>query len=167
MRKTLMVTLLIGVVALLPMLWVPVARATPPIPAEGNWTIVDITSQHIRFTDDGNMIVTETDFSVYDGTFEGTAEETVTIIIDLATFECSVKAVATFTGSAGDRSGTLVIRSVGRCPFVWGAPLEGQWVILHGTDELVNFRGQGTWYKEMVGVGIPIFYWGQTHFEAD
>lgn len=67
--------------------------------------------------------------------------------------------------------GTLEMRVVGSSPDVptgW----EGKWVILSGTGDLANLRGQGTWWGPGYDPANPleygkIDYSGKIHFEPD
>jgi len=69
-----------------------------------------------------------------------------------------------FEGTVMGKEGTLVIQLVGwrYLPEDW----YGQWLIISGTGELANLRGQGIWWGPGFGAeGPDIFYSGQIHFD--
>ena len=79
----------------------------------------------------------------------------------------SFKAIVSFEGYVDDKYGTLKMSVVGTRPDGL-ADWQGKSVILSGTGELANLRGQGTWW----GPGAPapevwgdIYYAGNYHFE--
>ena len=80
--------------------------------------------------------------------------------------EWDAAGVVLFDGAVENRKGTLVIWFMGN-RLNGEADWSGKWVILLGTDELVNLRGEGTWW----GPGAPevgkkgcVDYSGKIHF---
>jgi len=158
MRKMLSAGLLVCLVALLSTLSTAV-HATPPTPASGDWTYTP------RIIDerwaDGNLFRYGEEDSVWHGTFEGESDDVFTVVIHPSGFR-NVKGLIYFDGAVNGEEGTLVIRFVGEGtppPVTWS----GQWVILRGTGELENLRGQGIWW----GPPRDVDYLGQIHFEPD
>jgi len=168
MRKMLSAALLMCIVALLSTLSVPVVHATPPTPASGTETYTPhITG--MRFAD-GNTFLDVTSDDFWTGTFVGHSHSVYRAVIyssgfwygeGLTTFEyCTV---------AG-KSGTLVMVMVGKKSAVYPFWWSGKWVILSGTGDLANLRGQGTWWgpgAPAPGVEGSVSYSGKIHFEPD
>jgi hypothetical protein len=154
--------LIICVVAVLSTLIIPVVRATPPEPVSGEWTYIPtIISERWA---NGNQFCDGVEDSIWTGTFSGTSYDTFTVIKHDAdpgppSF-VNVIGVINFEGNVGDKNGELVIKFVGKKT---GEPLEwyGTWVILSGSGELENLRGQGTWW----GPSMDLDYAGKIHFK--
>jgi len=163
MRKMLPAALLMCMVALLSTLSLPAVHATPPTTASGTWTYKP-KPIHIREAD-GNTFRYGEENSTWTGTFVGKSYDVFKVVVHPSGF-LNVEGLINFDGTVNDKSGSLVIRFVGKktgVPFEWS----GQWVILSGEDELENLRGQGTWW----GPGFPdpkgLEYSGNIHFEPD
>jgi hypothetical protein len=103
---------------------------------------------------------------LWTGTFDGISTEygNVTIHCNGA---WSFRSIVSFVGSVDGKEGTFEMSVVGSRPDGL-ADWEGKFVILSGTGELANLRGQGIWW----GPGSPgpglwgdIYYEGNYHFE--
>jgi hypothetical protein len=100
------------------------------------------------------------------GTFEGISTEDGKVVIHCSG-AWSFNAIVSFSELTVDgRTGTLKMSVVGKRPDE-NADWAGKWVILSGTGELTDLRGQGTWW----GPGAPgpeewgdIYYAGNYHF---
>ena len=132
--------------------------AGPPNKASGYWTY-EITDSETEIKG-GNTFMTTNDSGVFTGTFEGVETEVGTVVIH-SNGNASFNGTLTFTGEVDGRSGKFTMSVVGRA--VLGEDWTGKWVILNGTDELANLRGQGIWY----GPGGSLEYEGNFHFEPD
>jgi hypothetical protein len=171
-RPLLLITVLI--VALLCTLSLS-AHAGPPIAASGTWwyipTIVDTRLAG------NNMFLEVTSVDYWTGTFdspEGGGSNSVygaaihEFVSLTETGSWYGEGLSTFVGTVAGKSGTLVIRFVGRRPGAT-ADWSGTWVILRGTDELKNLRGQGTWWgpgwQGDPDVYGQVDYSGNIHFE--
>ena len=163
MRKMLSATLLMCIVTLLT-LSTPVC-ATAPITASGtvNYTF-EVTGMREA---DGNLFLYAIEWEDWMGDFEGTAVAFFRVEV-FSSGSMNVWLRSTFTGTVNDESGTLVIQLVGKKPL--GEDWYGQWVIISGTEDLANLRGQGTWggpgYRSDIKIpGDPdLWYEGQIHF---
>lgn len=167
MRKMLSGLLFIYIVAFLPTLLTPAVHATPTIPVSGTFDYTYVITG-IREAD-GNVFIYATEDEVWLGDFAGTSQAVFRVEIFSEGF-WNVWLRSTFTGTVQGKSGTLVIQLVGKRtgePFWW----YGQWVILSGTGELANLRGQGTWWGpgyeglEIPGERPDIYYSGNIHFD--
>ena len=71
----------------------------------------------------------------------------------------------TFTGTVENKVGTLTLHLEAKFtyPTVTYPSLEGTWVIISGTGELVNLHGEGTWWNS---AGQILVYEGQIHFDS-
>ena len=155
------IVILVAVMAVLSLVAGPV-HAMPPIPAEGTF---DYTFEVLdeRWAD-GNHFLYAMEWENWVGDFEGTAEAVFRVEMFSSGF-WNVWLRSTFTGTVQDKSGTLVIQLVGKKPAA-DEDWYGRWVILSGTDELANLRGQGTWGGPGFNApGPDIWYSGKIHFE--
>jgi hypothetical protein len=164
MRKMLLVSLILCAVALLSTLWIHAVHATTPIPTEGYFDYTyTITGTKVA---DGNLFIYATEDEIWVGDLAGTSQAAFRVEIFTEGF-WNVWLRSTFTGTVQDKSGTMVIQLVGKRT-MWDSERfwwSGQWVIISGTGELENLRGQGTWWGPGFGaVGPDIFYSGQIHF---
>ncbi len=132
--------------------------ATPPAPASGTWIDTGASAPDVRMAG-GNTIISQTGTTTITGTFEGTMESEVTVVIH-PNGKTNTRVTGMFNGSVDGSSGTLVMRFAALGDAVTGE-MEGNWVILSGTGDLVNLRGQGT--VEGIG-GVGGTYWGQIIF---
>jgi hypothetical protein len=140
-------------------------QAGPPTAAAGLWRYTPyLISMKVA---DGNTFLHTFENGEWTGTFEGDSTEEGHVVIH-STGAWSFRGTVTFSQVTVDgRSGTLEMRVAGERPDVF-TDWEGRWVITGGTGDLVNLRGQGTWW----GPGAPdlglqgdIWYAGQIHFE--
>ena len=159
------VLMLLTMIMILPILSTP-ALAGPPTEAEGLWeympTIVDARVA------DGNTFLHTTEVGKWTGTFEGESTEDGQVVI-FSSGRWSFRGMVSFEGKVGDKSGTLEMSVNGTKPDVY-SEWKGRWVILSGTDELANLRGQGDWWGPgSLGPGYwgDIYYWGRIHFEPE
>ncbi len=119
---------------------VAMARAEPPTLASGTLAPGGPPTVTGIWTADGNTIITQRIPLILTGTFAGTAilDERVVLHADgLSTFE----AWQTFTGTVNGRPGTVVLRIVGSGD---ATSLQGQFIVIRGTEELAALHGQGT-----------------------
>ena len=164
MRKKISIAILVCMVALLSTVWIPAVHAsTPgkkPIPVSGTWAWwADGFS--FRFPG-GNTIICATEHDTFAGTFAGVGEGPFTVTEHPTGF-LTGRGRTVFTGTVDGKSGTLVIQWVGNTKndlgWWWF-----MWVILSGTGELANLRGEGTaWGPGPAGVD----YSGKMHFVPD
>jgi len=153
--------LIICIVALLPMLLIPAAYATPSEPASGTWAY---TVTHIEDTKvaGGNTFRYGEEIGTWTGTFVGTSFDYFELVVHPSGF-VTCQGQINFEGTVnGDKSGTMVILFVGKKNLeinLWS----GKWVILSGTGDLANLRGKGTWE----GPSFNLDYSGQIHFDPN
>ena len=157
MRKMLLTPLIVCIVALLSTLSIPV-HATPPITASGTWIYApEIIDMRVA---GGNTFLLGKDVANWTGTFNGTSTEDFTVVAHRSGF-MYYKGLVFFGGTVDGKSGTLVIRTVGKTPpdiEEWS----GKWVILSGGGDLENLRGQGTWWQISP---LNLVYSGKVHFD--
>jgi hypothetical protein len=141
------------------------ALAGPPQRAEGLWQYQPFI---LGVKEAGcNTFLTTFENGLWTGTFEGKSTEDGKVVIH-CNGAWSFNAIVTFSELTVDgKSGTLKMSVVGTRPDGL-ADWQGKSVILSGTGELANLRGQGTWW----GPGAPapevwgdIYYEGNYHFE--
>jgi hypothetical protein len=121
----------------------PPAAAAPPVPATsvwswvgGDWAQVDLHSGGARFTG--------TEFGTWTGTFVGTSSESYKgVIMPDGTLTALIR--IEFTGSVQGASGTLRMQTTVLGKSSVDAGMMGRWVILSGSGDLANLRGQGMW----------------------
>ncbi len=131
---------------------------TAPMPASGTWTDTGASAPDVRMAG-GNTIISQTGTTTVTGTFEGTMESNVKVVIH-PNGKTNTWVIGVFSGSVDGLSCTLVMRFAATGNAVTGE-MEGNWVILSGTGDLANLRGQGT--VEGVG-GVGGTYSGQILF---
>ena len=139
--------------------------AGPPDVAEGVWKYY-IYEEYYKIAG-GTTFITTYDYGVLTGTFEGESTEVGTVVIH-SNGKASFNALLTFTGEVNGKSGTFKMSVVGRA--ILGEDWTGQWVILSGTGDLSNLRGEGTWYGPGAGGSFKwgtLYYDGNYHFEPD
>jgi hypothetical protein len=137
-----------GVVLLMVALAMPVFASTPT-EASGNGWLTDLIEGA-----DGELIAV----GQWEGTFKGEIKHAIS----------GGRAVkAEFVGSVAGLEGTLEMLILK----VWGdsaiAGYHGKWVILSGTGELENLRGQGTFFFDNYNPLPSGPYEGQIHFDPD
>ncbi len=140
------------------------ALAGPPEKAEGLWRYQPFL---VGARQAGcNTFLTTIENGQWTGTFEGTSTEDAKVVIH-CNGAWSFNAIVSFEGSVAGKSGTMTMSVVGTRPDGL-SDWQGKSVILSGTGELANLRGQGTWWGP--GAGAPgtwgdIYYEGNYHFE--
>lgn len=171
MRRTIAV---MGVLALLLVGLVAVpALADAPMDASGNW-VYKAGMPEVRVAGQ-NVHTSNTDEGTWTGTFEGTSVEDFVVALhqvdETFPFAClhpkgkchgTYQGLMTFDGKVDGKAGTLVIKTNGSGPW---PPLDnwsGSWVILSGTGELSNLRGQGSWWGPLGSLE----YDGKIHFSG-
>ena len=162
MRRIMSIALLVGMVAFL-LLQLAVVYAKPPTAVSGSF---DYTFKTTGMREaDGNLFLYATEDEIWEGDFTGTSHAVFRVEMFNSGF-WNVWLRSSFTGTVLGKSGTLVIQLVGKKPAEedW----HGQWVILSGTGELANLRGQGTWWGPGFDApGPDIYYMGQVHFKPN
>jgi len=144
--------LMIGIV-ILSVLMIPTVLATKPKSVLGTWEwrapsedvppgFFDV----IKVTGDGNVFIHADDDARFTGTFEGTGYDVFKITIHPDGFATG-SGRTEFTGEVDEKPGTLEIMWVGKTK--WNDAEDAwwwsfKWVIISGTGELANLRGQGT-----------------------
>ena len=161
MRKMLLTPLIVCMVALLSTLWMPAVHATTPIPVSGTWSWT-LSDPSWRYAD-GNAFLSAVEHDTLTGTFEGTGEGPFTVVFHPEGFATGKGRTLWTVTVLEEYSGTLEIRWTGNTKndlgWWWF-----MWVILSGTGDLANLRGQGTcWGPGPEGCAIS----GQIHFEPD
>ncbi len=156
---------LVTLSAILAMVSIPVL-AGPPTAAEGLWLYLPTVVSE-RWAD-GNRFVQTTEVGEWSGTFDGVSTEVGQVVRHSSGFR-SFTAIVSFEGEVDGKEGTLEMSVAGKRPDAF-SDWQGRWVILSGTDELTNLRGQGIWW----GPGAPapeewgdIYYSGTIHFEPE
>ena len=145
-----------------------ITHATPPTIASGIWYYTPWIAS-TRFADGNMFMEAYTDLpdpDRWEGTFDGISVDEYKGVIH-STGAWNAMGVALFDGFVGDREGTLVIWFVGKKQDML-ADWSGTWVILSGTGELANLRGQGTWWgpgAPDVGIEGSVEYSGKIHFD--
>ena len=163
MKKCVQLLVVLSVIALAFMASSPVL-AGPPATAEGLW---QYTSTVLGVKEAGcNTFVTTFENGLWTGTFDGVSTEDGQVVIH-CNGAWSFNAIVSFEGTVDGKYGTFEMSVVGTRPDGL-AEWEGKYVILSGTGELDNLRGQGIWYGP--GASGPgalgdIFYEGNYHFE--
>jgi hypothetical protein len=147
---------LLAVFAALSML-APPALAEPPTPVSGTF---DYTFEILdSWTANGNTFLYAVEYEDWEGDFTGTAVAHFTVAMFSSGF-WNVHLRSESTGTVGDKQGSMIIQLVGKKPA--DDDWSGQWVIISGTGELANVRGQGTWGGPGFGAAGPdIWYVGQ------
>jgi len=163
MNKKLQILSILFVMAFLFMTSVP-ALAGPPEAAAGLWQYRTFILE-VREAGCNTFLKTLED-GLWTGTFDGISTEDGTVVIHCSG-AWSFNAIVSFEGSVAGRNGTLTMSVVGSRPD-GSADWEGKYVILSGTGELDNLRGQGIWWgpgAPAPGVWGDIEYEGSYHFE--
>jgi hypothetical protein len=158
--KKMLLTLLTAIM-LLSALSVP-ALAKPSTAVSGTFDYT-FDVEEVREAN-GNQFLYATEDEDWLGDFVGTGDATFTVGIFSAGF-WNVHLRSEFTGTVlGDKEGTMIIQLVGKKPA--NEDWYGQWVIISGTGDLANARGEGTWGGPGFGAeGPDIWYSGEVHFE--
>jgi type II secretory pathway pseudopilin PulG len=163
MKKKRIFAIALLVVALVATLAVP-AFAKQSEHAEGLWQYQPFIDE-VRLAD-GNTFLKTHENGKWTGTFSGKSTEDGKVVIH-SSGAWSFKGTVSFEGVVNGKTGTLTMLAVGSRPDE-NTDWTGKWVILSGTGDLANLRGQGTWS----GPGAPapeqwgdIYYAGDIHFE--
>jgi hypothetical protein len=171
MRKMLLTSLIVCMIALLSVLLIPTALATKPEHVTGrlDYRPHPIPPVPAKMADD-NVFLNTWEEGVWSGDLEGNStDEPCRVVIHGAdafpatTFDFRwYTGISTFEECTVDgRTGGLVIRLVGKAEF--GKDWYGEWVILSGTEALEGIHGQGTWS----GPGAPgLNKWGYVNYEG-
>ena len=165
--KKMRLTVLTGVVAAFLLSFVTPLQAGPPETASGQFLYFG-TGATARLAG-CNLFLTITEIAEWTGTFTGVSADEGKAV-GHCNGDWSVNEIMIFDVVEVDgKFGGLKLSIVGSRP----AGVDdwyGHWVILNGTGELANLRGQGNWW----GPGAPdpfspgtIFYDGNYHFEPN
>src|SRR6266705_3254988 len=127
------------------LLLLPVAYAAPTS-ASGSFTVSN--SPPTARAAGGNMILTYDASFTATGTFVGTCSgQEVTVVHPDGT--ANTRATCTFTGTVGDKSGTLMFLTVAQGQ---GSAFHGHFTLLAGgTGGLANLRGEGSFSGAATG----------------
>ena len=160
-------TLFLTSVVILSVLLIPTVLASKPMPITGYW---NWKAPHSFFdvekVANGNVFYHADDDAKLNGTFVGTGIDEFTMTFHPNGFYTG-SGRTEFTGTVMGKSGTLVIMWVGNTKnddgWWWF-----KWVIISGTGELADLRGQGTcWGPGPSGPGV--WGWaemtGKIHFD--
>jgi hypothetical protein len=143
--------------------------ATKPIPVEGKWRATGATSLGTKYAGGNRISCSEVEGEYFEGPMDGTFVHTLTNIRHYGEpeqenpYKYNWKMERTFEGTVNDKEGTLLIHLNAK-GISGGSPgtLKGTWVIISGTGDLANLRGQGTFTNAGMGV---FSYKGQIHFD--
>lgn len=114
----------------------------------------------------GNTFLTTTEDAEWVGSFVGTSFDECKVIVHRSGM-WTYTATAYFHGSVEGQEGELIMRMNGRRPD-GDADWTGNWVILRGSEDLANLRGEGTFAgpgAEDFEVSGSIEYEGHIHFD--
>ena len=132
--------LLLTLVAVLALVGVTGAAASPPTSASGTFTTTSATFNNAR-SDGGNTIYDLTATVSYTGTFSGTSIVQGTLIFH-ADGSANFHDVETFTGTVNGKSGTVTFNLAGTGSVAPPAgSYQGTQAIVSGTGELANLHG--------------------------
>lgn len=141
MKKKTLITLIVGMVALLSMLSLPVfAQESESIPVSGGYYYVPEILSAVEL--DGTVYSDVVDEEFYSGDFEGTAVSSYRAVISpTGTWDAWV--LTEFSGTVlGDMEGTMTIMFI-YSRYANTAEWFGEWWILGGTGDLANIHGTG------------------------
>lgn len=117
---------------------------TPSTDVSGTWSWVN-TGWDVWRHDDGTKYVAGTEDGTWTGTFEGSSLDSFggTLRPDGSLWGLLT---ISFEGTVEGRTGSLQIATTWVVPKSDpGEAMTGKWVIVAGTDELVDLHGHGTW----------------------
>jgi hypothetical protein len=159
MRKMLLATLVVCVLAVLSTVSVSVARAEESMAVQGNMVWDLNTLQVIKSISAGGNTIMWGATTVYvTGDFAGTATDTWKETL-FRTSAFNLVDRLTVSTSVDGKSGTLTMLLVGRAAPP-GDYWTGYWTILSGTDDLATISGHGTWWT----VGDGYDFAGEVEF---
>ena len=141
MMKTRSRLLILCMAVTLALVLAPAAGAAPQEPASGVWTWYSGGFDTARPAAD-NLVFTGWELGLWTGTFQGSSFEPYKGTVH-GKGSLNAEIWAELEGTVGDKSGTLVIKLT-----VLALPdkvMDGQWVILGGTDGMAKAQGQGGW----------------------
>jgi hypothetical protein len=142
---------------------VSVVGASPSQPISGSWGLGSIISSSVRPVD-GNCIIELVDTVVFQGDVVGTSAETTRIVhlgpCDQPAYEV-FETRGTFTGTVSGASGTFNFQLQGHADAQGN--IQGQLVILTGTEGLANLHGQITLTGSLLSLSGT--YSGNIHFD--
>ena len=170
MRKKLSAALLVCIVALMSTLMTPAGHAL-------NWRsrayvrgTFDYTYEWLLddIVVDGKTVKFAEEWETWTGDLAGDGHAFFIVMVDPDSGFVEVVLLSVHETEVDGKEGTVVIRLVGKKPI--GGEWFGSWVILSGTGELENLRGQGIWRGPgYEGPDIPgdypdIYYSGHIRF---
>jgi len=154
MRKMLLIPLILCMVALLPMLWMPAVHATTPttvsIKADGS---IEDPNMEIWYAGDNIRMHVWGGGGYLLGPLWGKWIHDEWQVVHLADGIVTLNGVwdtpdgVTFIDDGDVYEGTIHVRYGGTVDMATGV-FEGQWVIISGTGDLANLRGQGTIWSD-------------------
>jgi Protein of unknown function (DUF3224) len=131
---------LVCIAVLLSTFLIPVAYAKQPEPVSGTWLYLPYSITLIT-NPGGNQFKSGDEDGWWSGDFEGVSDDHFEVVAHPAGF-VTCQGQINFVGMVNGESGTMTIHFVGKKEAgLWS----GTWVILSGTDGLVNLHGEGTW----------------------
>jgi hypothetical protein len=152
---------LVPLVALLAVVGVTVASASPRTSATGSFAYKTFTPSSVRIVD-GTTIIDYTLTSVWTGTFTGTSIAHGTLIIraDGRTFN---RGRDIFAGTVNGVPGTVTLKEVGPGD---STSFHSTDVIVSGTGDLANLHGRLSALGTVTTTGLPTAtYTGRVHFD--
>lgn len=161
MKKLLAIPLMVCAFVLSPM----PTSAKPPTPVEfvSAYT-VDLNEVEVRTAGPNTFLSGPTATDDWTGDFAGTATQDFVLVNHPVADFNYYSGLITFTGTVLDEEGTLVMKANGKQAGGTLAPSAaqwtGHWVIISGTGDLENLRGQGTF----AGPSFLLTFEGKVHF---
>jgi hypothetical protein len=136
------------------MLSISTVNAAHPTVGTGHVAITDSVRLSHRVIGHNTLVVFKNTFDVT-GALSGKAVAIERDLIHNRTGVTIVRGLANFTGSLGDKSGTLIIRYEGRNN---GTFIRGHFEIFAGTGQLAGARGHGTFEGKLTLPPTPLNY---------
>jgi hypothetical protein len=133
------------------------ASATTPSPVAGTFAVVTFTATSSR-TADGNTFTTLVRTAVISGTFNGTATDTVTLVMH-SNGTTSARGEGTCVCTIGALAGTFDYSFEGSG--IFPTSLEGRYVVGHGTGGLEGIHAEGPFSGNFFVAALG----GQFHFD--
>ncbi len=134
-------SLFLLIITLMLLFVVTTAYASTPNQGEGNFYLIAEPVINSARQANGNMIMDETLVFAFDGTMIGESLADVTCLAK-PTGQVVCHGREVFTGSVEGKSGTFVFQVAVKIDET--GQLMGQWIILKGTSDLANIKGEGT-----------------------